>query len=56
MKRAVLIVLTFLLCFLVGCDAHYKSVEIGTVTSASVWTHNGSYELKDEELFKENIK
>lgn len=50
MKRIILIALSLILCFLVGCNAHYKTVDVGTVTSASVWTYDGRYELNDEEL------
>ncbi len=50
MKRIVLIAFCLLLCFLVGCNGHYKTVDIEEVASAKVWTHNGSYELNAEEL------
>lgn len=50
MKRIVLIAFCLLLCFLVGCNGRYKTVDIEEVVSASVWTHNGQYELNAEEL------
>lgn len=50
MKRIVLIILCLLLCFLVGCNGRYKTVDAEEVASASAWTHNGRYELNAEEL------
>ena len=50
MRRIVLIMLCFLLCFLVGCNGRYKTIDEEKIVSAEVWTHNGNYELNDDEL------
>ena len=52
MKRIILIPLSLLLCFLVGCNGRYQTVSIEDVESVSVWTHSGRYELTEDEATK----